>query len=166
MLDNITQREINGETEFTVTERYTKYAKAIVQTGSLHTPNYSANLGHVVEIIPLDNPYTLAKNDVFRATILKDGKPLKNHLVYAMHDGSGTVNGKSGNREPIKVRSDAQGEIAFRLLEAGRWYVKFIDLRPVGEPEYWYTNILVWLKMEEPAVFYESHWSTLTFEIK
>ena len=48
------------------------------------------------------------------------------------------------------VRSDAEGIATITLASPGTWYVKFIHMVPVAEPD----------------VDYESKWATLTFAVR
>ena len=118
-------------------ERYSKFAKAIVQVG-----------------------------DTFRARILRDGEPLSGELVYATHEGHYSADEEGIFDEAVKVRSDAEGMIEFEITATGKWYVRFIDLERLSDSEYWYSNILVAMGVQERQVSYESKWATLTFEIR
>jgi len=50
----------------------------------------------------------------------------------------------------LTARSDAKGVARIRLAGAGKWYIKFIHMTPISEPN----------------LNYESKWASLTFEIK
>jgi len=163
--DDRDEREALQETELGVTERYIKYTKAILQAGDDQSDSYATELGYEVEIIPLVNPYRLQVGDTFRARILKQGEPLTGELVYATHEGHYLADDEGIFDEAVKTRSNGNGVIEFDLTAPGRWYVRFINLNRMDEPEYWYTNLLVMLGVEDERVFYQSRWATLTFEI-
>jgi uncharacterized GH25 family protein len=163
--DDAEERSELGEEEIATVERYQKFAKAILQVGTERSDNYASILGYPVEIVPLLNPYTLRKGDVFRARIVKDGKPLTNELVYATHEGNYDASEEGIFEELVSTRSDANGEIEFVLQETGRWYIRFIHLTRTGDKEYWYSGILVSLGADEPRIPYQSLWATLTFEV-
>ena len=166
LLDERKERADLAETDIAVVERYSKFAKAVVQVGDTRTPNYSEEMGFDVEIVPITNPYSLGVGDVFRARILKDGKPLPNELVYATHENHYSPDEEGIFDEAVKLRSDGEGLIEYPISAPGKWYVRFIDLRRVDDAEYWYSGILVALGTQEQQIFYESKWATLTFEIR
>jgi uncharacterized GH25 family protein len=164
--DEDKERQALEETDIAAAERYQKYAKAIIQVGTETTDNFDAVFGYPVEIVPLVNPYELTRGDTFRARILRDGEPLANELIYATHEGHYDMSPEGIFDELVKVRSDENGEIEFALEEAGRWYVRFIDLERTGDQEHWYSGMLVAVGAEEPRIPYRSDWATLTFEIR
>ncbi len=165
VFDVLEARKREGRLGEDSTERYSKHVKALIQAGDVLSTNFSAELGYPVEIVPLQNPYALSEGDIFRARVLKNGKPLAGQLVYAAyegfippddnsrqpsHDFSGMVEEHDGHTEPVETRSDQDGIIEFRLSGTGRWYVRFINM----------------VEINEPGINYESNWATLTFEIK
>lgn len=155
-------KETNGD----VVERYSKFAKAIIQVGDAVSSDVSREIGFDVEIVPVTNPNSMNVGDTFRARILRDGQPLPGELVYATHEGHYSADEEGIFDEAVKVRSDAAGMIAFEISAAGKWYVRFIDLERLSDAEYWYSNILVALRVQEQQISYESKWATLTFEIR
>ena len=164
--DEDKERQQLEETDVAAAERYQKYAKAIIQVGAETSDNFDAVFGYPVEIVPLVNPYELTRGDTFRARILRDREPLANELIYATHEGHYDMSAEGIFDELVKVRSDANGEIEFVLEDAGRWYVRFIDLERTGDQEHWYSGMLVAVGAEEPRIPYRSAWATLTFEIR
>jgi len=146
-------------------ERYSKHVKAVMQSGESLTSGYSLELGYPVEIVPLQNPYSLRAGGLFRARILKEGAPLAGQLVYAGFEPSG-VHGNheyeisdqhhgetGGSREhstELQARSDSDGIVEFRLSESGLWYIRFINM----------------VVSDAPGIDYQSNWATLTFEVR
>lgn len=166
LLDEQEERAALEEDNIAVIEKYSKFAKAIVQVGDTRTANFSQELGFDVEIVPLTNPYSLGVGDTFRAKILRDGKPLANELVYATHESHYSADEEGIFDEAVKVRSDGEGLIEIPISAAGKWYVRFIDLERLDDSEYWYSSFLVAIGAQEQQIFYESKWATLTFEIR
>ena len=164
--DDFAERKNLGEDGLGAAERYTKFAKAIVQVGEEQSENYATVLNYPVEIVPLVNPYSLTVGDTFRARVLKNGQPLTGALIYATHEGHYELSDEGIYDELVRVRSSDDGEIEFVLEDAGRWYVRFIDIDRTGDKEHWYSGILVSVGAEEPRIPYESLWATLTFEIR
>ncbi len=164
--DDARERGTLQETALGAAERYSKFAKAILQVGSTRTDSYATVLGYPVEIVPLENPYEAKPGSMFRARILKDGQPLADELVFATHEGFYDLSPEGRYEELVTLRSDQDGIIQFQLTDAGRWYVRFIHLTRLGDAEYWYSKLLVWLGVEDPRIPYESLWATLTFEVR
>ncbi len=130
-------------------ERYAKHVKAMVRveggTSSASDTTYRVRFGYPAELVPLDDPYTLAAGGTLRVLALAGGQPLANHIVQA---GGRTT---SGSRIPQReARTDADGIARFPLATRGTWYVKFIDMHPVPASA-------------GDSVNYESRWATLTF---
>lgn len=73
-----------------------------------------------------------------------DGKPLVNQFVIAGWESG------DGKLHSLDTRSDAHGIARFKLMAAGKWYVKMIHM----------------IATNEPGINYESKWATLTFEIR
>ena len=165
LLDDAKERRVLKEERIAAAERYTKFAKSIIQVGQNGTENFSQVLGHRAEVVPLVNPGELHAGSVFRAQLLLDGKPLAKELVYANTERMNETDEEGVFKELISVRSDDDGVIQFEIPETGSWYVRFIHLVRRGDSEHWYSDILVWMGLEDPAIPYESLWATLTFEI-
>ena len=142
--DTLEERRKTGELEKDAKERYAKHVKAILQVGKKRTDDYKTVLGYPVELIPQQNPYKLKKGDTIEILCLKDGKPLAGQVVLAGREESGKI------RHSPDLRSDAKGIVKVKLDGSGKWYVKFINMA----------------KLDDPALNYESKWTTLTFELK
>lgn len=142
--DTLEERRKTGELEKDAKERYAKHVKAILQVGKKQTDDYKTVLGYPVELVPQQNPYKLKKGDTIEILCLKDGNPLVGQVVLA---------GREENGKMIvapELRSDKNGMVRLRLDGAGKWYVKFINMA----------------KLDDPDLNYESKWTTLTFEIR
>ena len=142
--DTLEERRKTGELEKDAKERYAKHVKAILQVGKKQTEDYKIVLGYPVELVPQQNPYKLKKGDSIEILCLKDGKPLAGQVVLAGREEKGKLSSAP------ELRSDAKGIVKLRLDGAGKWYVKFINMT----------------KLDDPNLNYESKWTTLTFEIK
>ena len=142
--DTLEERRKTGELEKDAKERYAKHVKAILQVGRKQTDDYKTVLGYPVELVPQQNPYKLKKGDTIEILCLKDGKPLVGQVVLA---------GREQNAKIVispELRSDKNGIVKLRIDGAGKWYVKFINMA----------------KLDDPNLNYESKWTTLTFEMR
>lgn len=142
--DTLEERRKTGELEKDAKERYAKHVKAILQVGKRQTDDYKTVLGYPVELVPQQNPYTLKKGGTIEILCLKDGKPLAGQVVLAGREEKGRI------LIAPELRSDQNGLVKVRLDGTGKWYVKFINMT----------------KLDDPELNYESKWTTLTFEIK
>lgn len=142
--DTLEERRKTGELEKDAKERYAKHVKMILQVGKKQTDDYRTVLGYPVELVPQTNPYGLKKGDTIEILCLKDGKPLAGQVVLAGREANGKI------VVSPELRSDAKGIVKLRLDGAGKWYVKFINME----------------KLADPALNYESKWTTLTFEMR
>ncbi len=142
--DTLEERRKTGEFEKDAIERYAKHVKAILQVGKKQTDDYKTVLGYPVELVPQQNPYKLKKGDTIEILCLKDGKPLAGQVVLAGREETGKLVAAP------ELRSDDKGIVKLPLIGAGKWYVKFINMA----------------KLEDPNLDYESKWTTLTFEMK
>ena len=72
------------------------------------------------------------------------GRPLVNQFVIVGWEA------RDGKVNSINTRTNTQGVARFKLVSAGKWFVKMIHMEP----------------LREPGLNYESKWATLTFEIR
>ena len=166
ILDVLEERSRRGELDKPARERYAKHVKAIFQAGESRTSSYGAVLGYPAEIVPLANPYEARAGDSLSVRCLVDGKPVANQVVIAGSErrveGEQTAAGRGGSDSAQSaasaratsqqlVRTDADGVARVRLVESGKWYVKFVHMAPL---------------VGEPTLDYESKWATLTFEVR
>jgi uncharacterized GH25 family protein len=143
--DVLAARRANNELEKGARERYSKHIKAVFQVGQTRSAGFSTVLGYAAEIVPLDNPYALAPGAPLRVRCLVDGLPVANQTVLWGGEGRGGQVLTERN-----TRTDAEGVAQVMPDAAGRWYVKFVHM----------------VRVDQPAVDYESKWATLTFETR
>jgi len=152
--DTLAERRRNKELTKPARERYSKHVKIIFQSGGSLTDTYQTELGYPVEIVPMDNPYSLKVGDTLRFRCLKDGRPLANQFVMTGYDrrpSTATATTKTAVRSQPSLRTDRDGVARVKLTAAGRWYVKFIQMtRLTGDPK----------------LDYESKWASISFEVK
>lgn len=123
-------------------ERYSKYVKALVQVGDTPSDGHSTPLGYAAEIIPEQNPYRLEPGDRLTVRCVVDGQPWARKVIFA-----GGRHGLTDRRiAQQKLVTDDHGRATVRLTATGVWYVKFVAMVEVSDPE----------------ANYESKWSTLS----
>lgn len=141
--DMLETRRRKGELERPARERYSKHVKAVFQVGGRSSDGYTAVLGYPAEIVPLANPYGIKVGDELAVRCLVDGKPVEVTVLAGGEGPAGPIAQRS-------VRSGADGVARVRVDKVGRWYVKFVHMVEVSEPE----------------LDYESKWATMTFALR
>lgn len=144
ILDVLEARTQKGELEKPARERYSKHVKAVFQVGDARTGSFNTVLGYPAEIVPLANPYALPVGGELGIRCLVDGEPVANQIVLWGGEGS------SGPIAQRSVRTGPDGTARVTLDAAGRWYVKFVHMVALAEPDY----------------DYESKWATLTMQVR
>lgn len=142
--DTLAARRRNGQLGRDVRERYSKHVRAIFQVGDQRTEDYRKPLNFPVELIPQQNPYALKVGRVISVLCLLDGKPIPRQFVMAGWES------RDGRLHPVATRADKNGIARIKLGGAGKWFIKFIHMTPLSEPN----------------LNYESKWASLTFEIR
>ncbi len=142
-----------------VQERYTKFAKTIVEvrpaggSGGAESldevdrnhAGYAIPLGHRLEIIPLSDPTRWMPETTVQVEVLLDGHPWPNVPISTGHD----MLHKPGYVTFTQTNADGIAEIA--LTREGHWFVKAHLIRRT--PELGRTQ-------------WESFWATLTFRVE
>ncbi len=142
--DVIEWRAKHQETGKPGRERYTKYAKSLLQSGSSDA-FYQHSLGFPIEIIPLADPYTLQAGGTLPVLVMSQGKPaagLQLEAAWAFHEQHKTI---------VIGRTDADGNISVPIAKAGIW--RFHTLRMER-------------CMDTAVADWESSWASLTFEVR
>ncbi len=136
---------MRGDIPNHVTERYSKYAKTLLIVGNtLPGAGHDQIVGHPLEIIPLSPPSTWIAGTHVPVRVLLDGHPWPDVAVSAGHDGLGQ------HGYAVRTRSDARGEAAIPVSQAGHWFIKAHLIRP-------HTGL--------GSFQWESFWASLTFRV-
>jgi hypothetical protein len=144
-IDHILElRRSKGQMQTPSQESYSKYLKALLQSGGEASGEYAAVLGHEAEIVPLGNPYALKPGDTLAVRCLVKGRPLAGYTVFA----GGRKPGGDVRLPQQRLTTDADGVARVRLTAPGSWYVKFVHMEPSGEAAY------------------ESRWATISFAVE
>lgn len=136
-----------------VTRRYAKYAKTIVEVGSGGPRAFSRPVGHPLELIPEHDPAALARGDTLVIRLLYRGVPLANAALHA-----GFVPAPGGRVQLAAVPSapdqhlatDARGRVRVPLTGSGLWNVRTIHVDQ-AQPN--------------SGGDWDTHWATLVFHV-
>lgn len=127
-------------------ERYSKHVKALLQVGDKSSIDFMKPLGYPIEFVPLNNPFEIGLGDAVAFKLLRNGKPLADHIVHY----STAVQGQDTHENENSLTTNENGLFSIRPDKKGKWYVATIHME----------------KRDGQEVDYESNWATLTFEIK
>lgn len=134
-----------------VTRRYTKYAKAIVEVGSSGARAFSLLAGHPLEFVTRQDPSAIRVNDTVVVQLLYRGAPLAGAAVHAgvAHAPGGRVDLASAAPQPdLHLATDSEGQLRLPVNRTGLWNVRTIHVVQ-AEPN--------------SGADWDTHWATLVF---
>ena len=140
----IAWRKANNESERKGSERYSKYARSILQSASSDA-YFKERTGLPIEIIPESNPYSLKPGASMMVQVLFKGAPAKDVAIESAYLEAGKA------KFEIVGRTDAKGRVR-------------VPIKAIGPHK---LHALVMERCVEPKVAdWESFWASLTFEIQ
>ena len=142
-----------------VTRRYAKYAKTLVQVGNNGAGAFARPAGHVIEFVPLREPRSLQPGDTLELRLLFRGAPLTGIPVHADvvdldADRDAPSSATHANHEAGATLGtftpDARGIIRVPMTRRGMWSIRTIHVTQaeVGSGADW-----------------DTHWGTLVFAL-
>lgn len=144
--NTIAERKVQKIENRGAKERYSKHVKALLQVGDKSSIDFMKPLNYPIEFVPMNNPFEINMGDAVAFKLLRNGKPLANHIVHY----SAAVPGQDAHENENSTKTNKNGFVSIIPTSKGKWYVATIHMeKKVGE-----------------EVDYESNWATLTFEIK
>ena len=150
LLDVLAARKKSGEDTNPVKKKYSKHVKAIFQIGDKRSGDYKTVLGYPIELVPINNPYSLKVGDELSMKLLINGKPKEGIMVYASYNDQHGYTKYGTPIDAFKVRTNSQGVVKIKITEAGHWYFRTVYM----------------VKNPEKDADYLSNSATLTFEIR
>jgi uncharacterized GH25 family protein len=113
------------------TARYfAKYSKYYLNPAASDT-SFGVPLGHPLEIIPVDNPARIRKGSTAKFRVLYNGQPLANAEIQATYD---YYDYKTANAYAQTGKTDAKGEVSFKIDQTGLWIIRASDTRRSSKP--------------------------------
>lgn len=140
-----------------VTRRYAKYAKTIVEIGTNGARAFSRTAGHPLEFIPQDDPTGLRVGDTLRVRLVYRGQPLAGIRVHSdVVDSTGSrPGGPALGQDAVTAPgsttdhvADADGLIRVPVTRAGLWNVRTIHIVQADA---------------RSGADWDAHWATLVF---
>jgi uncharacterized GH25 family protein/ketosteroid isomerase-like protein len=136
-----------------ITRRYAKYAKTIVEVGHNGPRAFSRAAGHVLEFVPLQDPATLQPGDTMAVRLLYRGAALGRAKVHAggvpMEPGIDLVKA-ADQAVDMEGETDAEGVVRFPVERAGLWNVRTLHILPADAGS---------------GADWDVHWATLVFGV-
>lgn len=137
------EREGRLPTRDSVTRRYAKYAKSVVQVGRGGGSAFSRHVGHPLEFVPLNDPLSSRSGDTLRVRLLYQGRALTGAKVHA---GAAPAEGAAPSEQT--PTTDAQGVVAIALTGGSLWNVRAIHVVPA---------------IAGSGADWDTHWASLVF---
>jgi uncharacterized GH25 family protein len=143
-IENVIEwRKRNGQDTVGAKEFYSRYAKLLVQSGSALDDTWKKMVGHRLEIIPQQNPYTLKSGDYLTCKVLYERKPVPHTMVK--------VWGHVGNKIFLQdAYTEDDGTVKFPISANGPWMVSCVRME----------------RSKDPKADWESSWASLVFAIE
>lgn len=107
-----------------ITRRYSKYAKTIVEVGREGPRAFSRVAGQVAEFVPLRDPAALRAGDTLPIRLLYRGRPLGDTHVHAGPAAD------AGAAPDLSLATDADGTVHLPVISAGLWNIRTIHIVP------------------------------------
>ena len=125
-------------------ERYTRYAKALVQAGPADPADQDIRVGLPLELVAEANPYAAGVGRL-PVTLIWNGAPLANRQINIFRD-----DGIDSTVTRTKVVTDQDGRALIPLLGNGDYLLNSVHLEPV----------------DAAPVVWASHWASLSFKLQ
>ncbi|MBW3570946.1 MAG: DUF4198 domain-containing protein [Gemmatimonadetes bacterium] len=116
-----------------ITRRYAKYAKTMVEVGRNGPRAYQQVVGHPLEFVPLSDPAALRAGDTLSVRLLFRGQPLAGIKVHAsgVPAGPGVAPAAAAERaQEVTVDTDACGVARIPVGREGLWNVRTLHIEP------------------------------------
>jgi len=110
-----------------ITRRYAKYAKSLVEIGSGGPRVFDRTVEHPLEFVPVSDPHAAGAGGSLRFRMLFLGEPVANargHISVAASSGAESAH------DHAEFETDARGEFAVSLGSDGIWNVRALHIVP------------------------------------
>ena len=122
-------------------ERYTRYAKALVQAGPVRADDRDIKSGMAFELTAQINPYAAGVRQL-PVILTWHGKPVPGRQINIFREHDGTV-------KRISVKTGNKGEAIVPITGTGEYLLNAVHLEPT----------------DAPAIALASHWAALSFKL-
>jgi len=146
----LAERKKSGEDKNPARKSYSKHVKAIFQVGEKRSDDYKTVLGFPIELIPVNNPYSVKVGSELSMQLLIEGRPAANEMVYASYEGQHGYDENGKPTDAFRAMTDTNGIVTATITRPGHWYFRTVNMVPTSKKE----------------ADYESLSAVVTFEIK
>lgn len=135
-----------------VTRRYAKYAKTLVEVGRGGPRAFTRAAGHPLEFVPLRDPSELRAGDTLSLRVVYRGQPLPSARVHAGYvpDPSERARIDTTARADVHLAATADGVIRVAISSVGLWNVRMIHVTQADPGS---------------GADWDTHWATLVFQV-
>jgi uncharacterized GH25 family protein len=110
-----------------ITRRYAKYAKTLVEVGEGGPRAFTEEVGHPLEFVPLSDPAAARAGEDLRFRMVFRGAP----LPHARGHASAAESAESeGAYQEVSFETDADGEFSLGVTAKGLWNVRALHIVP------------------------------------
>ena len=113
-----------------ITRRYAKYAKTLVEIGTDGPRAFAEAAGHPLEFVPMSDPSTMHQGDEARFQLRLFGRPLAHARGHASVAASAQADAA---HHEVAFESDANGELVVPISGPGLWNVRALYILPAPE---------------------------------
>ena len=117
-----------------ITRRYAKYAKTIVEVGSRGPRAFARMAGHPLEFVPLVEPSSVGAGDTLSIRLLYRGVPLPGAHVHAssasMSALTDTAAARTAARKDLSLVTDSSGIVKVAVTSEEIWNVRTLWIVP------------------------------------
>ena len=110
-----------------ITRRYAKYAKTLVQVGQAGRPAFDKIADHPLEFVPLVDPMSVRVGGSVRFRMMLLGEPVAGARGHASVASSADAESAHASAE---FETDDRGEFELPVLNAGIWNVRALFILP------------------------------------
>jgi len=130
-----------------VTRRYAKYAKTLVEVGENGPRSFDTIVGHPLEFVPLIDPTSVKQGEAAHFRMQLFGTPLANARGHASAAESAR---SAGAHHETTFATDANGEFTIDITATGLWNVRALHIVPAPS---------------QSGADWDVHWATLVWWI-
>lgn len=150
------EREGLLPTTDSITRRYAKYAKTLVQVGTSSSRAFDRRAGHTLELIPLSDPAAIQPGQSLSFQLLLNGRPLAGAHVHAGATPFGpavftdTATARAARTRDASFTTTVDGKLIVTIDRAGLWNLRTIQIVPAAAGS---------------GADWDVHWATFVFGV-